>query len=356
MKLRLIASALVVVGFAGMAQARPNGDVIFALEAIPGIDTLGVWNSGSGTTSTIATFADPVRLGGILLAPDGNLYVSDGPSPIQTNSTGRIMRVANPLSGAPVITDLTFGNTISNPIGLAWHPSTNGVIAANNPGGDQFPNNRVDGFIHVSTPGGVQTTLYNEGPFPPPRPGFSASAYIANDPRGTGDYLVNAIEGGAGPGGQGEGSQIYRMNVAANLTTSLSLVVDLSNPAVTGLPGPLTVVNGITSRPGTNEVYVTSRTANAIYKVLLNNDGSFNSIVPFVTTGVPAVEVIVFDPFNNKFVFDTSDGIKRVNLDGTGLETIVAGVHARGLAIVPAPSSMLGLGVLGALAARRRRR
>jgi hypothetical protein len=88
----------------------------------------------------------------------------------------------------------------------------------------------------------------------------------------------------------------------------------------------------------------------------MNNDGSFNSITALATTGVPSTEVIVYDPFNNKLVFDTTDGIKRMNLDGTGLETIVAGVHARGLAIVPAPGSVVGLGLLGALAARRRRR
>lgn len=356
MNLRMVVGALVVAGLAGAVQARPNGDVIFSQHSVSGTDSIGVWNSGTNMTSTIATFADPVRLGGILLGPDGNLYVSDGPSPIEMNSTGRIMRFQNPLSGAPVIDNLTFGNTISNPIGLAWHPSTNGIIAANNPGGDQFPNNRIDGFIHVSTPGGVQTTLYNEGAFPPPRPGFSASAYLANDPQNTGDYMVTAINGGAGAAGQGEGSQIYRLTVNPDLSSSLSLFVDLSNPAVTGLPVGLTNVAGITSRPGTNEIYVTDRVTSAIYRVLMNNDGSFNSISSIISSNVPFAEVIVYDPFNNKLVFDTTDGIKRVNLDGTGLETIVAGVHARGLAIVPAPGSAIGLGLLGALAARRRRR
>lgn len=354
MKLRLSLSVLAGLVCAGAAAARPNGDVIFSLETPT--DTIGLWNSGTNTTSTIVTFADPnVRLGGLLLAPDGNLYASDGPYPIQNNSTGRIIRLQNPLSGAPIIDDLTFGNTISNPIGLAWHPGTGGILVGNNPGGDQFPNNRIDGFIHVSTPGGTQTTIYNEGAFPPPRPGFSASSYLTHDPLGSGDYYVTAAEGGAGPLGEGEGSLIYRLHVNNDLTSSLSLVVDLSNPAVTGLPDSLTFVAGITSRPGSNELYVTDRNTDAIYKVLLNNDGTYNTILPVISTGVPSAEVIIYDPFNNKLVFDTTDGIKRVNLDGTGLETIVAGVHARGLAIVPAPGSALGLGLLGLVTLRRRR-
>ncbi|MGE3107859.1 MAG: PEP-CTERM sorting domain-containing protein [Phycisphaerales bacterium] len=355
MKLRLTA-ALFVLALAGSASARPDGDVIFSLETPT--DTIGLWNSVTNMTSTITTFADPnVRLGGLLLAPDGNLYASDGPSPVLQDSTGRIIRIQNPLSGAPIISNLTFGNTISNPIGLAWHPSTGGIIAANNPGGTDFPNNRVDGFIHVSTPAGVQTTIFAETGFPPvPRPGFAASAYLTEDPQGTGDYLVTSIEGGAGPAGQGEGSQIYRMRVNPDLSTTLTLFADLSDPAVTGLPGSLTFVAGITSRPGSNELYVTDRFTNSIYRVLMNGDGSFNSISAVTSTGVPSAEVIVYDPFNNKLVFDTTDGIKRMNLDGTGLETIVPGVHARGLAIVPAPGSAIGLGLLGALAARRRRR
>ncbi len=360
MKLRMLTGTLVLVGLAGMAQARPNGDVIFALENQTGDDTIGVWDSGVGTTSTIATFASPVRLGGLLLAPDGNLYAADGPFLIQQDSTGRVMRIQNPLSGAPIIDNLSFGNTLSNPIGLAWHGATNGVVVGNNPGGDQFPNNRVDGFIHLSTPGGTQTTLFAEGSFPPvPRPGFTASSYLTDDPRGTGDFLVTAINGGAGPAGDGEGSQIYRLTVNNDLSSSLSLVVDLSNPAVTGLPAGLRFVAGITAKPGTNEVYVTDRTSSTIYKVLMNNDGTFNSIVPVISSGVPFAEVIVYDPFNNKLVVDTTDGIKRLNLDGSGLETIVTfapGTHARGLAIVPAPGSALGLGLLGVLAGRRRRR
>lgn len=354
MNLRTTLAALTVVALAGTVSARPNGDVIFALETPT--DTIGLWDSGSNTSSTIVSFADPnVRLAGLLLAPDGNLYASDGPDLFETNSTSRIIRIQNPLSGAPILSNLTFGNSIYNPVGLAWHPGTNGIIVGNSPGGDRFPVPRVDGFIHVSTPGGVQTTLYNEGSFPPPRPGFSASSYLTNDPQGSGDYYVTAIEGGAGPAGQGEGSQIYRFHVNNDLTNSLTLVVDLSNPAVTGLPGSLTFVAGITSRPGSNELYVTDRFTNAIYRVLLNGDGSFNSIAPILTVGAPSTECIIYDPFNNKLVFDTTDGIKRVNLDGSGLQTIVPGVHARGLAIVPAPGTAIGLGLLGLVTLRRRR-
>jgi len=354
MNLRTTIGVLAAVGLASVAMARPNGDVIFSLETPT--DTIGLWDSGSGVITTIATFADPnVRLGGLLLAPDGNLYASDGPFPSQQNSTGRIIRLQNPLSGAPVIDNLTFGNTISNPIGLAWHGPTGGILAMNNPGGDQFPDNRVDGIIHVSTPGGAQTTLYNEGAFPPPRPGFSSGAYITNDPRGTGDFFVTAVEGGAGVAGDGEGSQIYRLRVNNDLSISLDLFVDLSNPAVTGLPAGLTFVAGITNRPGSNELFVTDRVTNAIYRVDIAGDGSFSAITPILTTGATSAEVIEFDPFGNKLVFDTADGIKRVNLDGSGLETIVPGVHARGIAIVPTPGSALGVGLLGLVALRRRR-
>jgi len=46
-----------------------------------------------------------------------------------------------------------------------------------------------------------------------------------------------------------------------------------------------------------------------------------------------------------------------MNLDGTGLETIVPGVHVRGIVIVPGPgSALMGAGFVGALALRRRRR
>ena len=140
----------------------------------------------------------------------------------------------------------------------------------------------------------------------------------------------------------------------STLQATPSLLVDLSN---TNLGTPLTFLGGITSAG--NDLYVADRRADAVFKITLDGNGDFSSIAQ-VIGGLNEPENLIFNPFTGKLVIDVRDDLNnpmivQCNLDGTGLEVLAAGFHARGFEIVPSPATFALLGLGTVVGARRRR-
>ncbi len=291
---------------------------------------------------------------------------------------GAVLRINGITNVAPGVQTLTSSGFVSNAIGTVYHAPTNSTLNVLNPGGLMSPSMRTDGIVGVNYTTGAQTVMFNESP-PDPMPRYQAGAYITKDGRanaGANEHLVTSIQGGINGNGQvgnnAGGAQLYRFNFANDLTGgTMTRVVDFTNTAETGQASNFLIgntrdmfnnggVRGVVSVPGTNEVYVAFRFF-GIWQVLLNNDGSYNSMSQI--SNMDLLDAIAYDPFEDKIVFGSNQfnatGLWEINRDGTGLNQLVADVLVRGIDvrqnIVPAPAGIALMGLAGLLAARRRR-
>ena len=142
------------------------------------------------------------------------------------------------------------------------------------------------------------------------------------------------------------------------------LIVDLGNTAVTGLSEALGQPNSVETVPGLNAVFVTANDfvndIGFIYRVDLDNQGDFAGITE-VLSGQFFPGDLTYNKFTGKFLFgdrrvSTGGNIYEVNIDGTGLNSILNGFIPGGIdVVVPAPGSLALLGLGGLVAARRRR-
>jgi len=351
--------AALVACTSGSVLAIGPGDLIFTRRDTGGPDQINLFSGG--VVTNLVTFDDPItRLSDLVMAPDGTVFVGNGPlpPPDPNVSSASIIRVQDIL-GTPVITNLASGIPLWNPVGVTFDVGNNQVLTVNNLGSDFDVTDRAEGVLGVELDGTV-TKVFEQNPLPP-RPRFEAGGYIEPDPQGTGDFITVSVNGGifdGGGGGVGElqGSQLYRLEVpGAGAVGTGSLLVDLSDTTVTGLAEPLTFVVGITSVPGTNELFVTNKAdLDSVFRVTLTGDGQFESITKIID-GLNDPEEITYDPFNDKLVIAEVDKISRINLDGSGYEVLVETSRVRGIVVIPSPAGLSTLALGGLLILRRRR-
>ncbi len=397
---------LVIVAVAGLlasassAFAQANGDLVFTDISVPNpgnpLSTQFVkwWQSGPNSVANIFSYAnavDPngsparptVRLSDLTFGPNGSIFVGNGPNQSPGAATiGEIYRVDNPFGGAASSTTVASGGgVVQNPIGLQYDTASQRLLYINNPtvGVGQNPG------TYAVDAGGTVTRLIGYSNDPQPRPGVAEPAYITPSPSGDGSYYIVSSNGGkyqvqqsGGPFGnlpanQNISSTVSRLTfpVAATANSGTSVitldfadvgpVIPLAplygtNPTGNGtLAQVLTDVRGITSAPG-NNLFVTDNLTGGIYRITLDNVGNYSAIAPIIT-GLQSPEAITYDAYSNTLVFSQigTRTINRINLDGTGLSTVVTDVHVRGIRVVPTPAGAAVIGLGGLVALRRRR-
>lgn len=357
------AALLTVTAGSASAAVFHAGDFVYTAN---NLDSIIGYNFNGGSTTNLLTLNDPdgltYRMAEIQRV-GGRFYVASGFGLPDTEGPGRLLEIENLFSGAATVSDLAFGEPIQAGIGLEFHAPTNQFLLVNNTAQTQnqvAPNH--DGIIGVNRNSGATTQRFLEDVQSQNFPRYAAGTYITPDTNdGNVFYTANVNGGGFRTGMNGNfgiSSQIYRVEVAGDGSTAVSRVVDFDGSV--GAFGPLTFVIGITSvqgNDGLTDLYVTDGFTNGIYRVDLDSNGDFDSLTQIVS-GLDNPQVIEYNEFRNTLLFHQvgAQTISEVNLDGTGLTTLLTGVaSARGIYVVPAPGAM-GLFGLAGLAAYRRRR
>lgn len=384
MSKRFLIGLVCVAGSASSALALSNGDIIltnFNLDAITLISDPG----GANTISNLITFNDipsggndnPVRLGDITLAPNGDYYVSDGSIVTGDNNwdTSRIIKIQGLLGGAPVASNWHTGagaGALMNPNGIRYDENYDGLFWVQTPfrrtGVGQVVNDGIYG-APLATPG---DNLFFQEDTTGPRPFYEAGNYLEREP-GQNSYLVTSLNGGVGGGASdGRASTLWRFtpDISNPANSTMTLVHDFTGGDAASTQAQ---IRGITAGPNAGEYFITNtNTAGAfgpfgtpgVYRLLLDGSGNFQSLT-FITGQVLEPEAIKYNPFHNKLVVGSTidqnndgvpdGGIYQMDLDGSNVELLLANTHARGFSIVPTPGAISLLG-LGGLAMLRRRR
>lgn len=420
---------LTVVGAAMGSASIAHADVIYTVEreTVVGGDgnfafvpkhTIDYYNRTTLLPSTIITPAQvaaaiqaqnpglnfqtsEVRLADISVGPNGSFLVAQGqggPRGDPNTSTiglGAVLSLQN-VQTVPSISSRSSSGLLANPIGIAYDATTDSAVTVHNPTSGLQITPSTDGIVTANYTTGAQNLIFVEDRNAP-RPRYQAGAYIQPDPRGLArTFVVSSIQGGLNVPvvtNTVGGPQLYRLTYDANLgNTVMSRIVDFTNPAETGVteqfldgvndPTASGGIRGVAIVPGdANSVYVAMRWK-GIWKVNLNNDGSFNSMQEIISVINPnsplfngLIEAMDYDPFANKLVFSLDTrltpqgpadgvfnasvtalrGLWEMNLNGTGLSNLVRGVHVRGIDFIPSPGTAALLGLAGLVAARRRR-
>lgn len=337
---RLFALAAVGALAAGANAGFVNGDIIYTDE-----NTGGVFLYSGGASSLLHTVTGTdIRVAGITRV-NGKFYVNSGLAAPASPSTAAVYRIKK-LFTAPDQSTLASSNPILNPIGIAYHRASNQLLLVNNPGPGSQPD---EGIIGVNVGTGVKTVVFEEDNTLP-RPRYTSGTRIVVDPNNANRFYINSTNGGAldGSGIEDNGSQIYKLDMAADGTGVMSLVVDLSFTAF----GNITFTRSITT-DGV-KFYFGDNHTNAIYS--MDIDGNLASLQQ-IATGLTRPNAVEWNPFTNKIVWSDNfdEAIYQMNTDGTGIETLETGVSARGFYFVPTPGAATLLGLTGLVALRRRR-
>jgi hypothetical protein len=364
----ILSAVVVVAGLAASANAVAVGNIVFTAQ---NGDRVMYYNNG--VTSTLVTFSDPdVRLAEILRAPSGEYYVGSGPFPVDTsNNKSAIFKIDNVFAAAPAVSTVKQGFDMANPSGMAWYSGQRTIMYANNPQSQYGNDSQVyRGIRALNVDSGVDTGSYQQNVnIVTPR---TLNDYLANPYAGDNNFYGVAINGGSAiVPNDAAWSTLWNFNVDPTTKVGTpSLVANLGDTAVTGLAKPLTFVRHATIKTSTREMFIVNAarldqdtSMNGVYRILLNPDGSFNSISLIFQDLVNAVrpDNIEYNPFTDKVVFSTEGSnpvegdIYQINPDGSGFELVVADVGARGFYFVPAPGSLALVGLAGLAAARRRR-
>lgn len=365
-----VLSIVAVAGLASVAAAQPLGYTVIFSDQIS--DTVGAISS-IGSTTTLVDFRSfqsdaNTRLAWITEGPGGDLYVANGPSPIQNPaSTAGIYRISN-IFGTPTTTFFGGGDPLQNPVGIIYDAPRSQFIAVSNPAGPVAQGKR-DGIFTVANPSGAVTERFVEPDiFSAGRPRYEAGHHIVADPT-TGNYIVSCYNGGvfAPVNTDPDGSTLWYFNAATN---SVSLLADLSFSLSGG--GSITRLTGMATIPGDNDLFVADTQfgpgESSIYRVVRDDVTGAVTAVNLVLGGLYQAEQLLFNPFSGKLLVNERanyDGglgfpagtprIFEMNLDGSGVTTLATGMHARGLYVVPAPGAVALIGMAGLAAARRRR-
>ena len=344
MNLNTIARLGALSALAGLATsasaAFQNGDLIYT-DALS--NTVNI-NSG-GSNSNLYTFAgSDVRLAGITRA-NGRWYINSGFASPSDPSEGAIFELKK-LFGATQQSTLASSDPILNPIGIAYHRASDRLLSVNNPG----PGSNVnEGILGTRTGDGNIILTYEEDPSQP-RPRYQAGSRLVRDTSDANVFYVMSVNGGEldGPGNEGKGSAIFRLDVDGAGNGTVSLVADLSFTSF----GNITFVRGIAT-DGQSFFFGDNQT-NAIYSLDVSGD---LTTLQQIVTGVTRPNDIIYNPYTNKIIWSDNfdEAIYQVNTDGTGFETLATGVNARGLYVIPTPGAVTLLGLAGLAAVRRRR-
>ncbi len=364
MKKFTIATAIGVLASAGLAQnysivAFDHGDQSLNLINVPDSDPNKV------TVSNLFNFADPDTLVlRIDRAPSGRFYMDSSPFPPTNPNEAGLIQIDN-LFSTPNQTFLAQGDSrFTRGHSVDFDAARNQVLMMQTPTSThQDP--RYFGVLAVDPDNGNITNVFEEDrDNPPPRPRWQRGIEMVKDINSQ-DYLALGVNGGTfvDPNGPGDppdrnfGSTLHRLSIDGNLNGTESLIVDLSDTNVTGLNRPINFARGIDINPNNGDVYIADGEG-SIFTLTLDGNGDFQGITE-VVSGLLAdrPDAVLYNPFNNKLLFNTArgDNIYQVNLDGTGLETVIENFDAGGIFIIPAPSTLALLGV-GTLFATRRRR
>lgn len=389
---KTIVAILALAGAAGSANAQ--GDLVFT-DTVNQLSTTSQnhvkwYQAGSNSVSTIFSYNNvvdggnsnrpSVRLSDLTFGPGGSIFVGNGPSQVGTGQTvGQIYRIDNPF-GAASSTTVASGGDLQNPIGLQWDTRTQRLVYTNNPNLTPGPAKGV----YTMDAGGTITRLRADESNLSPLPINQNNAFLVPSPQGGDDYYVVSTNGGrflvpqgALPANRNWASRVTRLSFpTAGLDAgSMSNTIDFSdigpvngnplpapfpantfNPFGDGtLPTVLTDVRGIAAS-NSGSLYVTDQLTGGIYEIFLNGAGNYNGIRT-VITGLSGPEAIAYDYTNNTLVFAEHGNarIARINLDGSGLSTVVSDVFVRGIRIVPTPAGVAIVGLGGLVALRRRR-
>lgn len=344
---RWLAATLAAVAGSTGAFAQAPGDILFTDEFT---DSVNLINS-PGVWTPLVTFNDPnVRLAQ-LTSVGKTWYVANGPKPVQDPSTGGIFQIDD-LFGSPSVSTLASGDPLQNPIGLRYSKQTKQLITVNHVDG-AINQPAFEGILAIDPSNGNVTKVFEEQGGGPPT---YKDGYRLTPDANSNDFFITCVNGGVydgGPGDMNKGSCIWRLSIDPNsLQGTVSLLADLSG--VTN--DPLTFVRGITSVPGSNDLYIGDGATQAIYRMTLDNNGDYSSISA-IATGLNDPWEIVYNPYTKKLVYGEQDisTISQMNLDGSNIELLAKGVGARGIAIVPTPGGAVLLSIAGLVGARRRR-
>lgn len=377
-KMTSITAALTV--FAGLAIAANPGDIVFTDQNDTSIKLLAS-PGGSNTLSTLVTLpglpfgADGSlwRPAGITADASGRYYFANQDFNTATQShTNNGIWAIDDLFGTPTVSSFINAPQDSYPFDVDFDPANNGLVWNQNPwrfDGESVP----DGLngTYINSPFNLQFHAENTSG---PRPFYEGGVFIVKDPNSN-DYFCTALNGGQGGGlGDSSTSTLWRLspNFANPGASTLTLVKDFtSDPA---LSNPMRWLRGITAVPGTNDLYITNTMPDhqsfpgataGVYKITLNPDGTYASMT-LINSDILLPEAIEYNPYTGKLIISAfhdannnglaDDGrIYQMNLDGTGLELLATGVHARDFHIIPTPGTFALLGLGGLIAARRRR-
>lgn len=369
--MRMTLGVMGLVAVSGMALGQTNGSLLVTDSNNDRILQL----NQDGTTTTLVDFTTlgfgNVRLAEFEFGPNGKWYVTSGANAGQLDAINAIFEIDN-LFGTPTVRILdqgaltggTTANPLQNPIAIEWDAQSQQLLTINNPGG---PNVFVPEFNGVfgTTLAGQTTIRFQEPANAPtlPRPTYINGADMTRDRFST-DFFIAAVDGGVEsrtrPPASVQSSVIWRYNTSNDTP---EILVDLAR-VNTGLPEIISFVQGIAQGPG-NTLFITDAVNNAVYRINLDSNGDFASIVQIVSgfdtfnpaTGFAGGGDIVYNQFTGKlnFIGANDDEIWEVNTDGTGLRLLASGINARGLFVIPTPGVAAVAG-LGALVATRRRR
>ncbi len=373
-------SILMLAALAGTAIAANPGDIVFTDQNDTSIKLLASPGSGN-TLSTL------VSLPGLPFGADGSLW---RPAGITADASGRYyfanqdfntttqshvnngIWAVDDIFGTPTVSSFISSPQDSYPFDVDFDAANNGLVWNQNPwrfDGESVPDGLNGSYIN--SPANLQFHAENTAG---PRPFYEGGVFMVKDPNSS-DYFCTALNGGVGAGvGDSSTSTLWRLspNFANPGASTLTLVKDFTtDPA---LANPMRWLRGITAVPGTNDLYVTNTLTDhqgnlgattGVYKITLNPDGSYASMT-LINSGILLPEAIEFNPYTGKLVIASfndannnglaDDGIiYQMNLDGSGLEILAQGVHARDFHIVPTPGALALLGLSGLIAIRRRR-
>lgn len=384
MKNGFIVAAALVAAAAGMASAQST--VIFT-DVGDGFGTNGAFVKSvtiPNVVSTHVSFAPGVaRLSDIKISPTGYVF-GDGPFPPGGDpnvGTGKIWNVVD-LFGTPSVTQVDLPGSSWNPIGVRYDAASNSVLTTDNLAGGFFDGVVDRAFRGVNFSTGANSRLMKErvaipgtaNPTPEGRAWHEGGTYMTPDPMGSSDYFVMSTTGGrfvgpfTGDPNRNVSSVIWRVTTdgvtdgtGTNTGTVFSELIDTSDAAFPRSTDPVTDFNftdfrGLTAKPGSNSLYVTTTFYNGVWRIDLDGSGNFAGATE-ILGGLQAPEAIEYDPFTDTLVFAElgTRTLNRIDLDGSNRVILARDVHVRGITFIPTPGALAVLG-LGMLAIARRRR